>query len=191
MLRTTTPANVDPVSLDEAKAHLRVDFPDDDALITAFVSAATLQAQSLTQRRFVMQTVEWVLECWRPRICLPIAPVAKDGVNSIKYVDWATQTQQTLDPSLYVVQTEGYSVAIIPKFATIWPLLFAWSPEPIVINFNVGEAVDKVPSNVKAAIKLIVGHLYENRQAVVVDASRVQAIELPQGVEALLMSELW
>lgn len=191
MLRTTTAASADPVSLAEAKAHLRVDFTDDDDLITAFISAATLQAQALTQRRFVTQEVEWVLDCWRPCIHLPIAPVLKDGVVSITYIDWTTQQSTVLDPSLYVVQTRGPSVGIIPKFATIWPIVFPFSPEPVVIKFTVGEAVDAVAGNVKAAIKLIVGHLYENRQSVVVDASRVQAIEVPQGVEALLASELW
>lgn len=191
MLRTVTKADADPVSLDEAKRHLRVDFTDDDELITAFVSAATLQAQGLTQRRFVTQTVEWVLDCWRPRICLPVAPVVAAGVKSIRYVDWTTQTQQTLDPAEYVVQTERDSVAIIPKFATIWPIVFPYSPEPVVVQFEVGVVPAEVPANIKAAIKLIVAHLYENRQSVVVDASRVQAIELPQGVEALLASELW
>lgn len=191
MLRTVTAASADPVSLAEAKSHLRIDFTDDDDLIRALVSAATLQAQALTQRRFVTQEVEWVLDCWRPCIHLPIAPVAKDGVVSITYIDWTTQQPVVLDPSLYVPQTRGPSVGIIPKFATIWPIVFPYSPEPVVIRFRVGEAVSDVPANVKAAIKLITAHLYENRQSVVVDASRVQAIELPQGVEALLASELW
>jgi uncharacterized phiE125 gp8 family phage protein len=191
MLRTVTPATADPISLDEAKRHLRIDFADDDDLITALISAATLQAQGLTQRRFVTQTVEWVLDGWRPTIHLPIAPVKKDGVVSITYIDWTTQAPVVLDPSLYVVQTRGHSVGIIPKFATIWPIVFPYSPEPVVIQFNVGAAPAAVPGNVKAAIKLIVGHLYENRQAVIIDAARVTAVELPQGVEALLMDELW
>jgi uncharacterized phiE125 gp8 family phage protein len=191
MLRTVTPASADPISLAEAKAHLRIDFADDDDLITALISAATMQAQALVQRRFVTQTVEWVLDGWRPRICLPIAPVAKDGVKSIKYIDWVDQQQITLDPSRYVVQTDRDSVSIIPTFATIWPIVFPYSPEPIVIQFDVGVAPADVAPNIKAAVKLIVAHLYENRQSVVVDASRVQAIQLPQGVEALLASELW
>ena len=191
MLRTVTKADADPVSLEEAKRHLRVDFDDDDVLIGDLVKAATLQAQSLCQRRFVTQTVEWVLDGWRPRLCPPIAPVTKDGVKSITYVDWTTQQPAVLDPSLYVVRTARESVEIYPAFGTIWPLVFPFSPEPVVVKFEVGTAQADVPSNVKAAIKLIVGHLYDNRQSVVVDSSRVQAIELPQGVQSLLLSEDW
>lgn len=75
------------------------------------------------------------------------------AINSIQYIDWITQTQQTLDPSLYVVQTVGESVAIIPKFGTIWPIVFSFASEPIVINFDAGvDDPADVPANVQAAI---------------------------------------
>src|SRR5262249_17390627 len=123
-------------------------------------------------------------------ISLPIAPVAKDGVESITYTD-STGAQQVLAPSQYVVKTAGYSVCILSAVGAVWPAAERHAPEPVVIRFKVGEGVSDIGENIKAAIKLIVGHLYENRENVTVDASRGVAIELPQGAQSLLMSELW
>jgi uncharacterized phiE125 gp8 family phage protein len=191
MLRVITKADADPVSLEEAKKHLRIDYDDDDDTIAALISAATLQAQSVTQRRFVTQTVEYVLQHWHHPIELPIKPVAKDGVVSITYVDWVTQAPLVLDPSQYVVKTDGETVSIIRAYSVIWPLVFKFSPEPIVIQFKVGTAVADVPANVKAAIKLTVGHLYENRQDVIIASTRSAIAELPLGAMSLLLSETW
>jgi uncharacterized phiE125 gp8 family phage protein len=191
MLRTITPAGAAPVSLDEAKRHLRVDFGDDDALIASLIDAATLRAQALTQRRFVTQTVEWVRTGWEGgRLRLPVAPVMKDGVDSIAYADLMTGATATLDPSRYVVRTRGPSVEIIPALGAVWPLVLEAASEPVLVRFTVGAAPADVPANVKAAIQMILAHLYENRQAVVSDG-RAAPVELPQGAEALLMSELW
>jgi uncharacterized phiE125 gp8 family phage protein len=107
MLRIVDKASTDSVSLAEAKAQLRVTDTSNDVLIKALIPAATNFVQSLVQHVFVSQTLEWVLSCWRDELCIPVAPVTKDGIASIKYVDWVTQSQHTLDPALYVVQTSG------------------------------------------------------------------------------------
>lgn len=192
MLRTITAAAALPVSLDEARLHLRRDDLDDDTIIQTLLAAATVHAQNLVQRRFVTQVVEFVTDRWcGGRIDLPIAPVdAKTGIVSIKYFD-LSDAEQLLDPSLYVAQARGPSVRIIPRFGTVWPLVNPFAAEPIVIRFTVGDAPADVEPNVKAAILLILGHLYENRANVVMGAQGLQAIELPQGAEPLLMAEVW
>ncbi len=52
-MQLITPAAAEPVSLAEAKLHLRVDFDEDDALIQALISAARQAAETLTQRQLV------------------------------------------------------------------------------------------------------------------------------------------
>jgi len=160
-LRIVTPPAGYPITLAEAKAQLRVSDTSNEAIIQALIPAATVFCQSLVQRVFVAQTLEWVLPCWRSCLEIPIAPVAAGDIASIKYVDWATQTQQTLDPALYVVQTIGDSVRIVPKFSETWPLVFANAPEPVVVRFDAGydDPLD-LPGNVKAAILLMLRHLY-------------------------------
>lgn len=190
MLRVITAASTTPVSLDEARVHLRRDDFDDDEAIKAYLAAATAQAQNHVQRRFVTQVLEYVLTSWCRCIELPVAPVKVDGVVSIKYVDTAGALQ-TLDPALYVVRGSGPSVSITTKFGSAWPFVDRDASEPIVIRFTAGDAPENVEPNVKSAIKLILGHLYENRANVMVAAQGLQAIELPQGAEALLAAEIW
>lgn len=47
-LQLLTPPTAEPVSLVEAKLHLRVDFNDDDALITSLITAARQAAETIT-----------------------------------------------------------------------------------------------------------------------------------------------
>ncbi len=49
----TVPPAGEPLTLAEAKLHLRVDLSDDDALITALISAAREQAEFLTGQRLI------------------------------------------------------------------------------------------------------------------------------------------
>src|SRR5262245_1134282 len=122
MLRIVTPPANYPITLAEAKAQLRATDSSNDTIIQGLIPAATKFCQSLVQKVFVLQTMEWVMPCWREDMRMPIAPVLADGVASIKYVDWASQAQQTLDPSRYVVQTiGGPSVRLMPAFGSIWP----------------------------------------------------------------------
>lgn len=197
MLRTITPAVADPITLAEAKAHLRVDFTDDDDFIASLVKAATLHAQAITQRLFVEQTVEWILPDWPDAIRLPVAPVrATDGIVSIKYVD-VNDAQQTLATSNYIVRQDGPGVCIFPPWGVTWPYLsLTPAAEPIVIRFIAGLPIDEspqlavVPENVKAAIKLMVGHWYQAREQVVIDARSV-VLPLPFGANELLSAEEW
>lgn len=190
MLRTIEPAAAAPVSLDEARAHLRRDDYDDDAMIALYVAAATARAEAEVQRRFTRQTVEFVTRSWYGgRLDLPVAPVRSDDVVSITYIDQA-DAQQTLDPASYSVRARGPSVRIVPRAGATWPLVSSDAAEPIVIRFTAGDLPAAIAPNVKAAILLIVGHLYENRANVIVNQA-VQAVELPQGARDLLLPELW
>jgi uncharacterized phiE125 gp8 family phage protein len=207
MLRIVTPPASYPITLDEAKAQLRVADTANDTIIQALIPAATKFCQSLVQKVFVFQTLEWVLPCWRECLEIPIAPVLAADITSIKYVDWNSETLQTLDPSLYVCQTcRGPSVRIVPKFGTCWPLVFTRSPEPIVIRFDAGyENSADLPVNVKPAILLMLRHLYTLGEAnLTLTTDTVigvgsQQFSIPQNIETvipdavrnLMLDEVW
>jgi uncharacterized phiE125 gp8 family phage protein len=159
-LRLVTAPTEAAVSLSEAKALLRLTTEDDDALVMALVEAATQQAQSLVQRRFVSQAVEWIARSWAPIMRLPLAPVAPDGIAFIKYYDRG-DVQQTLATSKYVAYQDGQTVSIRPVFGTFWPWLsLTPAAEPIVIRFTVGDDAANVDESVKLAIKFAVRKLY-------------------------------
>jgi hypothetical protein len=54
----------EPVSLLEAKLHLRVDFDDDDVLITTLIGAARQAAETMTGRQFVTARWQYVIDCF-------------------------------------------------------------------------------------------------------------------------------
>ncbi|MBN8987429.1 MAG: hypothetical protein J0H42_04235 [Rhizobiales bacterium] len=204
-LRIADAATAYPVSLAEAKAQLRVVDASNDVVIKALIPAATKLVQSIVQRVYARQTLEWVLTSWRRELLVPVAPVAIDDVSSIKYVDWTTQSMQTLDRADYVVQTRGDSVAIFPRFGTCWPIVFAHSPEPIVVTFDAGYEPADVPENVKVAIMLQIRHLYSMGEAnltlrrdLVIGVGEKQyelrpefATMIPDAVTGLVLSEVW
>jgi uncharacterized phiE125 gp8 family phage protein len=204
MLRVVTPPDGYPVTLAEAKAQLRISDSSNDVIIQGLIAAATKFCQSLVQRVFVVQTLEWVLPCWREHMEIPIAPVVAAQVHSIKYVDWSTEAQLTLDQAGYVVQPKSGSVRLLPK--TFWPLVLARSSEPIVIRFDAGyEDPADLPDNVKAAILLMLRHLYTmGETSLTVMSETVYGVGqtqyaipanlqtlIPGAVRDLILDEIW
>lgn len=185
----TAPA-AEPISLTEAKLHLRVDDDDQDALISGLIAAAREWAENYTRRSFVQRTLELRLDCFVSPIKLPSGPVI--SVTSVQYMDQAG-VLQTLAADRYQVDLYGTPPCIVPVFGVVWPVTKYGTLNSVVVEYEAGYAdsnvsppdlADNVPSAVKAALKLIVGHLYENREAVVL--ANVQAIQLPMAVKSLL-----
>jgi hypothetical protein len=58
-----------PLTLEETKQHLRVDHPDDDALISALIDAATQACELHTRRSLVTRTLRLWRDFW------PVGPV--------------------------------------------------------------------------------------------------------------------
>lgn len=182
-----TAANNLPVTLDEAKKHLRLDIADDDSFITSLIGAATLEAEHLMQRAVMPQTWTLTLDGFRPHSrywltkCPPqaieLARPPVTAVTAVQYVDTAG-ILQTLDPSKYQLIKGEYSGAIIPAFGQQWPSTHQ-QPEAVQITFSAGYAdAASVPELIKAWIKLRIGTLYENREMFAVD-TRLTFVDLP------------
>lgn len=163
-VRITAPA-VPPVSLAEAKAHLRVDSTDEDALITGLVASATAHLDGYTGilgRAVVTQT--WRLDVDEfpiDAIDLPLTPV--QSVTSVVYID-RDDVAQTLDPTLYDLVTRAGTTRVERPRTSLWPAT-ARRPDAVRVTFVVGDAVADVPAPIKSAALLIVGDLYHNREA--------------------------
>ena len=194
----TPPASPGLITLDQAKAQCRVDFDDDDELITDFIAEASDLVQTMTARRYLPSVWEWELEAWHDPMVLPIAPCSQWDqvtVNSITFGDLAGHTE-TLDPSVYWVRPAGQTVKIVKRWFVIWPWL-GDAPERVIINFSVNEPAGEppvapnVPPRVQRAVRLLVSHYYENRDAVVGVDARDSSTELPLGVTQHLYGEFW
>lgn len=177
-LKQVTEPVTEPVSLEEAKAHLRVDGADDDALLGRLITAARRAAEQLTGRAFITQTWDLYLDV-APSFALklPRPPLQSAIVTTYGDDDQAV----VFDASSYLVDTVCDPGRLVPK--TNWPTgLRVANGFQVRFVAGYGAAAD-VPDDIKQGILLLVGHLYENREAVVVGTI---SGELPLGVKELL-----
>ena len=190
-LRVVTPPAGGLVSLDQAKAHLRVDDDDDDDLIEALLLSASSMIEAETQRRYLTQTIEWVLDRW-PTGPLPIAGPGDSSDLAIAGVSYADETgaAQVLDPGLYWDRPAGETRELVQRWSTQWPFL-GDAAERVVLTVEVTGDADSVPPQAAAACKLLLSHLYQNRDAVVGVESRDSSTPLPMGVEYLCSPLRW
>jgi uncharacterized phiE125 gp8 family phage protein len=164
-----------PVSLTEAKAHCRVTSNDEDAIIEVYLAAATGLVEKITGLRLAEQTVTFTRNDLLDEMPLPIAPIQS---LTVAYLDTAG-AEQTLSSGLYdFVGANTLTPAIVRKDGQDWPQLFK---SPLAVEVTAVLGFETAPAELKAAILLLTGHLFENREAV-----GAPMAETPMAVEALL-----
>jgi uncharacterized phiE125 gp8 family phage protein len=184
-VRVVTPPGSEPVSLTEAKAHLRVLHTAEDTLIGTLITAARQRAEAYLGRALITQTRELTLDRWptalmdgHEDIVLPGGLVT--SVTSVKYTN-TDGTEATWAGANYVLDTLREPGRITRAYGISWPALRP-GPNGVRVRYVVGAATAAdVPALIKAGVLLYLGHLYANREAVVTGSITT---ELPQGVEA-------
>lgn len=174
-------AATDPVTLDEAKAHLRIDATDDDPWLQANITAATNIAQKFANRQLVTATYDWFLPgfCW-DELRVPMPPL--QSVTSITYLDTGG-TSTTLSASLYQVDANREPGLIRPAYGQWWPSTRVDTYNVVTVRFVAGYgAASAVPKELKTAILLWLGELYENRE----NTTPLELREIPMGAKNLL-----
>lgn len=186
---TDTPAASECVTLVEAKAHLRVDLADDDALITALITAARLDAEARTNRTLVETVLELQLDAFPADGCMRLHNPPIQSVTYVKYYD-AAGVLQTLDPATYVLDTASEPARLVQAYGQSWPSTYG-RPGAVQVRYVAGlPAADKakVPENIKAWIKLRLGTLYEHREQI---ALGVSVAEIPFVDRLLDSHKVW
>jgi uncharacterized phiE125 gp8 family phage protein len=150
-----------PVSLAEAKAHLRVDHDDQDDLITAQIKAATAYLDGysgLLGRALVTQTWRQDFAVFADRLPLPVSPVT--AIVSVLYFDTGN-VQQTLDAEVHDLFADVRATYLALRPGQVWPATFNRA-DAVSITFTAGfgAAVD-VPEPIHQAILLIVQRLFD------------------------------
>jgi uncharacterized phiE125 gp8 family phage protein len=184
-LRLIAAPTVEPISLAEAKLHLRVDSNAEDTLITEQIKVARQQVENILQRALVTQTWELVMDKFpnSTTIKIPLPPL--QSVSSITYID--QDGASTVYSSVsYLVDTYNQPGRIRLRLNLSWPSVYLQELNAVRIQFVAGYgAAAAVPEWAKAAIKLLLGDLYENREQTLVAPGIVMA-NLPTGVMDLL-----
>lgn len=184
--RVTTAPATEPITTAEAKSHLNIDHANDDTYIDTLIESARIACEFYCNRAFITQTVTQEEDYFRSVMPLKLNPVS--SVTSIKYYD-ENETQQTLTAAAADRQIDLNSdVANIREGLTNTFPSIGDTINPIEIIYVAGYgAASTVPLQIKHAIKLMVSHLYENREGVNVPiASMATQIPLPDSVRHLL-----
>ena len=167
------------ITVEEAKAHCRIEHDAEDGLVSSLIAAAFRQIENRTGQAFEkVDGAEMVLDALPSGtggIELKWTPVR--AVSQVVYLDplGAEQTLAAGDLSL-----DGRGVYPVLYPAGEWPASKSQRAS-VKVTADIGHA--ELPADVRAAALLIVGHLYENREAVVIGTI---ATDLPMGVELLL-----
>lgn len=167
LLSLVSPPAAEPVTLAEAKLHLRVDSDDtsQDSLITQLIVAARTMCEGFTRRAFYSQTWDYVASGFPDGddpILLGKPPL--QTVTSLQYIDTAGALQ-TFASANYTADTATIDGAIRLVYGASWPTVRE-QYNAVRISFVAGYATG-TPAPIVAAIKLLVGHLYEHRESVV------------------------
>lgn len=183
-LTLVTAPTSEPISLAEAKAWLRLEIDEDDAIVSALISAARGAVENHARRALLTQT--WKLQTRsldeHARLVLPRAPL--QSVQSFKYLVSGVAT--TWSSTDYVV-VPGLPGRVHPIGASWWPTADD-RDDAYEITFRAGHAdtIAGVPADVaelaRTAIFLLIGHWYEHREAVIAGTI---ASDLPLGVATL------
>lgn len=163
--RVVVPPILEPISLADAKAHLRVETTDEDGLIAGLIAAARNHVETITGRFLMRQTIDVSFDAFDDILELG-APLV--SVVSVTYIDEIGATQTVPSPDYVVVapNTQPEPIGYVqPAYGKTWPTAHAQaSAVTIRALFGAVKAAD-VPAALRAAMLLHVADLYENREA--------------------------
>ena len=181
LILTTGPV-IEPVSLDEAKLHLRVDHADEDVLIASLITAARVHLESLLGLAFVTQHWNLVLDRWPEGSDLPLPLAPMQSINAITLYS-ADDSSSVLDPASYALDALSQPPRLIWRGSGVRPLV-GRSYNGVEISFTAGfgDNASDVPQPLRQAILLLTAHWYERREPVGL-AGEVH--EIPQMVAML------
>ena len=169
----TAPA-AEPITTEEAKTHLRVDSSDDDTYIDTLVKSARMWIERAHGIMCVNTTYDGSLDAFPHvdgKIVVPRHPLS--SVTSITYYDDDLSTSTVFSSTKYQVDTFKRPPCIVIKDGEDWPTDSLRLSSGVVVRFVAGwgAAASAVPEDIKHAVKLLVGSMYQNREPEVVGAS--------------------
>jgi uncharacterized phiE125 gp8 family phage protein len=159
-LHLNSPPAAEPVTLDQAKAWLKLDTGDEDVLVTTLIGAARARAEWHTGRAFVSQGWTLWLDTWPDGGAAEIPLPPLQSVSSLTF--YARDDSATiLDPGDYTVDAASQPGRVMLKQ---WPPGNLRPVNAVAIAFTAGYgAAGAVPGDIAQAILMIAASLYTHR----------------------------
>ena len=173
-LTIKTAPTVEPVTLAEAQAHLRVDSNDDDSLIEGLIVAARQYCERVQGRAYITRTYEYIVEA-ASSVELPmpnhqevtaVAAIDEDGIET-------------------ALSTDDYSVDFDRLCALVTINSYPAGTVKLKIEYKAGygDTAADVPQAIKQMLLLLIGFWYERREA---GEGNTPVRELPFAVSSLM-----
>ena len=178
-LTVTTPPASEPLTVAEAKHNLRVEHDTEDLLIDSLIVAAREYVEVVTGRALISQTLRLTLDRF-PASCIYLPRPPLVSVSSVAYVNGVGSTITLTNNTDY--RYDAYSEPGRLEPVTTWPIADE-RLAAVTITYVAGYAdADAVPRTIKQAMHLLIGHWYQNREAV----DTAKGSEVPLAVKSLL-----
>jgi uncharacterized phiE125 gp8 family phage protein len=165
LILTAGPA-VEPITLEDAKLHARIDNDEEDILVASLMLAARMHIERNLDVALIRQSWSLYLDAWpeAPFVELPLGPLV--SVEAVRLYS-PSNTHVTLDPALFVVDTASRRPRLARHQGQAWPLPGrAINGIEIAFTAGYGEAEEDVPMPIRQAIRMLVAHWYEAREPV-------------------------
>lgn len=175
-LKQTQAPGLEPVDLEEAKNHLKVDGGDDNTLIQGLITTARQLAEKETNRAFITQKWELILDEGGDEIDIPKPPI--QSIDSVKVITEAGAEVAVSSSYYHTDLGGGFPGRIKLKVGYTWPIHRGFASFIIGFTSGYGDAATDIPAALRQEILQLVGYLYSNRGEV----------EIPDGIKATFSS---
>jgi uncharacterized phiE125 gp8 family phage protein len=192
-IATITPPSVEPVTMTEAKRHLRLTTDDHNLLIERLLKAARRQVEANINRALIQRTLEMKFNDFTDDMQLWYPPL--QSVTSVKYIDTAG-VEQTLSTDVYDVDTASEPGRITLAYNQSWPSIRD-QVDAVIIRYVAGydtagtspdDYTANIPPQAIMAILLLIGHWFRHAEAV----TDVPLMPTPMAFDAVLASlRIW
>lgn len=163
-IKIIKPPLVEPITIEEAKQHLRISDDEEDIIVGSMIKQAREFCEDFQNRKYITQTLELVIDYF-PRenyiafnSCSPI-----QSIESIKYYDNAGE-EHIFDETNYIVDTDSFINRIVLRNYKQWPSILLQRVNGVRIRFvaGFGDSPENVPETVKWAMILHMRLLYDD-----------------------------
>ena len=187
LVLTSAPAS-EPVTLAEAKAHLRLDGSAEDTLIASLIITSRLHVEAALGLALVTQSWSYFIDAWPrgPQLSLPLRPV--QSLAGVKL--YAADKSVAIVPAdTYLLDGAATPARLVHRGSLAWPKP-GRTANGIEIAFvaGYGNSAAYVPAPIRQAILLLVAHWHEHREPVAIGQANAS---VPSMVSDLLQPYRW
>jgi len=158
-LLLTAPA-VEPVTLDQAKAYLRVEHNDDDEVIAALIAGARIYVEAQTRRALITQSWRLSFDSWPADGRIVIVPAPLQDLTAARVYNFDGNAQ-AIDTAAFAPDPANSALLFVP-WAPMQPGRVTAGIE-LDVTVGYGDAGTDVPEPLRQAIRAITAHWYDNR----------------------------